>query len=389
MLKTLSRIIVAVCALFPVAAAQDPATRPASAPSIAPRDVTAIVEELREKNGVPALGAALIEGGRVTAIGVSGKRSKDADAKVAIDERWHLGSCTKAMTATLCAMLVDDGKLTWTTSIGEVFAKRDGGVPDAWKAVTLEQLLTNHGGVPSDLSRDGLWGKLWEFKGAPTEARIKLLDGVLAHPPESQPGTTFLYSNAGFSIAGAMCEAVTGTPYEELMQKRLFAPLGMSTAGFGAPGKRDELIAPLGHRANGDVQPFGPGDDNPEAITPAGRVHASLEDWSKFIALHLSGARGDEQKLVRSESMRKLHAAFLPESKNPYAMGWGVASRPWADGTVLTHNGSNTLWFCVAWIAPKKDFAVIATTNIGGDKGAKATDAAVGRLIHVRNERRK
>jgi CubicO group peptidase (beta-lactamase class C family) len=66
---------------------------------------------------------------------------------------------------------------------------------------------------------------------------------------------------------------------------------------------------------------------------------------------------------------------------NRYAMGWGVAERDWAGGRVLTHTGSNTMWFAVTWIAPEKDFAVLVCCNAAGEKATKACDRAASALI--------
>src|SRR5262249_2266277 len=128
-------------------------------------------------------------------------------------------------------------------------------------------------------------------------------------------------------------------------------------------------------------EPVEPGRDadNPAAIAPAGRVHCTIGDWAKYVQLHLVGERKGATKLLRPESFVTLHTPVADGSK--YAMGWVVDRRPWADGRVLTHNGSNTMWFCVTWIAPEKDFAVLVTCNEGGDEATKACDEASWALI--------
>src|SRR5690606_16090689 len=98
------------------------------------------------------------------------------------------------------------------------------------------------------------------------------------------------YSNAGFTIAGAMLEQATGKPFGELLTEHLFEPLGMSSAGFGNPATRTRPEQPHGHRmVNGKpvAIPPGPRDDNPSAITPAGRVHASIMDFARYASFHL------------------------------------------------------------------------------------------------------
>jgi CubicO group peptidase (beta-lactamase class C family) len=211
---------------------------------------------------------------------------------------------------------------------------------------------------------------------------MALVAGVLLHPPEAAPGTKFIYSNAGFSIAGAMAERVMNTPYEELMKKRLFAPLHMDTAGFGAPGTKGKIDEPRGHNGDGKPVEVGPAADNPAAIAPAGRVHCSIVDWARYIAMHLRGEKDVDdgtKHLLKAASFKKLHTQFGRDDAK-YAMGWAVTDRPWG-GRVLTHSGSNTMWYCVAWLAPDKEFAVIVATNQGGDAAAKACDEAAGALI--------
>lgn len=344
----------------------------------APRDVTAVLGPIREKHDLPAMAGAIVDGESLAAIGVVGVRERGRPEKATIDDLWHLGSCTKSMTATLCAGLAEEKKLSFATTVGEVFGDVKGMDP-AWKDVTLEQLLTNHAGAPANLDADGLWGRLWKHTGTPSEQRRALVEGVLQHAPDPKPGTKFVYSNAGFAIAGAMAETVTKEPWESLITRRLFAPLGMTSAGFGAPGTAEKVDQPRGHGADGKpVQP-GRGADNPAAIGPAGIVHCTIGDWAKYVALHVRGERKDAKRILAPESFVKLHTPVADGSN--YAMGWMVAPRPWAGGRTLTHSGSNTMWYCVTWIAPERDFAVLVTCNQGGDEAAKACDEASWALI--------
>jgi CubicO group peptidase (beta-lactamase class C family) len=363
------------------------------------RDVSALLRPIREKHDVPAMVCAIVHGERTVALGADGVRKRGTDVKVTVDDEFHLGSCTKSMTATLCAMLVEEKKLAWSTTIGEIFADLAGSMHPDWRNVTLEQLLTHRAGVPSDLGTDGLWDKLWHHGGLPPAQRETLVEGVLKHPPVSPPGTKFLYSNAGFAIAGAMAERVARVPWEDLIRARLFAPLHMASAGFGAPGTFGALDQPLGHGHDGKPMELGVSSDNPQAIAPAGTVHATIGDWAKYVALHLGGDRAafdphekHRARLISPESFARLHTP--PAGAEPtYAMGWSIGERDWAGAKkrVLTHNGSNNLWFCVTWIAPEKDFAVLVCCNQGGPKADKACDEASWALIqdHLAHEKTK
>jgi len=343
-----------------------------------PRDVSALLSPLLEKHGIPGMAGAVVTSKGLEAIGAAGVREKGRDAKVTTKDLWHLGSCTKAMTATLCGMLVEEGKLKWDSSVGDSF-KDLPKVDPKWKPATLEMLCTQRAGAPPDLSADGLWGRLWIHAGTPPEQRRALAEGVLAKPPLHEPGSKFLYANANYALAGIMAERAAKRAWEDLLRERLFLPLGMDSAGFGAPGTAKEIDQPRGHTADGKPVPPGPGSDNPAAIGPGGTVHASISDWGKFVAMHLCGEKEDGP-LIRAETMRRLHAP-PPDPVDRYAMGWAVAERPWAGGRVLTHSGSNTMWYCVAWVAPAKDFAVLVCCNRGGDDAARGCDAAAWSLI--------
>lgn len=287
------------------------------------------------------------------------------------------------MTATLIAMLVEEGKLAWNTTVAETFPEfRDTMQPD-FRSVTLKQLLSHHGGFP-----EHSWplGKTFqEIHALPGDARLQrhaYAALALSDKPAATPGTKFIYSNMGYAIAGAMAEKVTGTAWEELLRRRLFRPLKMQSAGFGTPGSAEKIDQPWPHYLSGSSHvavPPGPHSDNPPAIGPAGAVHCSLEDWAQFVSAHLLGERGTGV-LLKPQTYRLLHTVPFGGG---YALGWLVTQRSWADGPALSHAGSNTQNFADVWIAPRKNFAVLVATNQGGDEAARACDETASTLIEA------
>ncbi len=323
------------------------------------RDVSALLAPILEKRDIPGMAAAVVAQGQTVALGVCGVRTRGKPEPIAADDCFHIGSDTKAMTAMLCGILVDDGKLQWEQTIGQTFPRLKKSIDPGYREVTLAQLLTHRGGAPGAVERDELWGKLWEHQGTPTSARRLLFEGVTSKPPEAEPGTTFIYSNAGYAMAGYMAEKVANQSWEILLRDEIFRPLGMATAGFGAPGTPAANDQPRGHQGDGTPVEPGPGADNPVAIGPAGTVHCSIGDWAKFAAAWLPSAR---TKLVEPQTLARLQTPAPGRPK--YAMGWLIADgQPWAGGPALTHSGSNTMWYAVAWLAPAKDFAVVVACN--------------------------
>jgi len=354
-------MLVAVLAgldLGPGSAAQEPAAH------ADPADVGVRLETLRAEADLPALGAARVTLDGLDGVWVTGTRRADGPEKVEPGDLWHLGSCTKAMTATLIALLVERGDLAWDSPIGEFLPELAVDLDDAFLDLTLVELLNHRAGLvanPPELPGLRLDGS------DVVEQRERITRSLLTQPPLHAPGQGFLYSNAGFMVAGHVAERVTGQSWEHLMRTLLFEPLGMTSAGFGPPGTPGTCDQPRGHGDDGTPLEPGPQADNPPAIGPAGTVHASLEDWGRFIRLHLAGARGDVRVgdiTLKQATFTRLHTA-LDGPGQRYAFGWVVEQRPWAggDGRALWHNGSNTLWYCVTWLGLDNGVAVLVTTN--------------------------
>ena len=315
----------------------------------------------RADAALPAVGTAVVDRSGAVEVEVSGVRRWGDPDPVTEQDPWHLGSETKAMTATLAAILVEDGLLEWDSTVGDTLGV-DADLPLAH--ATLAQLLTHTAGVPADLPRQhpDLWQRLREA-GSNDVVRTRrwLASRLAASPLASDPGTAVEYANGGYVIAGSMLEAATTSTWEQLMQDKLFEPLGM-TCGFGAPTAE----APWGHRPGDPPTPISPGPaaDNPPALGPAGTVHCDLESWARFVALHLRGATGDTEVLSR-ETFERLHTPPADAPGNSYAYGWIATTRDWAGGTALTHSGSNGLWHATAWLAPRHGRAYLAITNTG------------------------
>jgi CubicO group peptidase (beta-lactamase class C family) len=346
------------------------------------RDLNPDLTSIRTQFNVPALACAVIISNRVVGVGVVGVRKYGITEPATINDKWHHGSLTKSMTATLAGIMVEENRLSWTSTVAEVFPEYSAAMNSAWTTVTLEQLLSHRSGAPGDLGPSGIWTQLWNHQGTPREQRLFLVQRVTALAPNSMPGTTYEYSNAGYAIAGAMMEKLAGKSWEDLITEKLFIPLGMTSAGFGVPATPRHIDHPWGHTLNGNVpSPVAPGTDadNPPGIGPGGTVHCTLLDMARYCAFHVAGDRG-EGRLLQPATFQKLHADVANQG---YALGWGVTQRPWGGGKVLQHTGSNLQWYTNVWLAPNVSFAVVILTNIAGTPGASATDAVAGRMIQL------
>lgn len=321
--------------------------------------IDALLAGVLEGTQVPSLAAAVIVDGKLHAAGTVGVRKRGDDTPVTVDDKYHIGSCTKAMTATLAGILVERGLVSWDSSIKSVFPEMV--VHPGYETVTLKQLLTHTGGFPAN-PHDALWEAIWEAEEPPREQRVNLvLPGLLSQAPDHD-ASEFLYSNAGYTVAGAMLERVTDTPFETLLVQEYLQLLGMTSAGFGAPATQGEVDQPYGHDPEPvDPEPYG---DNPPATAPAGTVHMSILDFAKHAIFHLTG----EPKLLSREMLELLHTPL----KDDYAMGWSVGERKWAGGVGINHAGSNTTFHALVGVAPLKNKALVCASNLGTEEGANA-----------------
>jgi CubicO group peptidase (beta-lactamase class C family) len=344
----------------------------------APESLDAAVEEIRVRHRQPAIAAAVSRADRIVAIGAAGVRREGSKQKVAVKDRFHVGSCAKSMTAAVLALVVEDGKLSWDAPLAEIFPEFEKSMDPAYRRVTLEQLLHHRAGVPSFTSPTPEGDAILKgLAGKPSEQRRRFAEKVLAGKPALEPDTRMEYSNAGYSIAASVAEKVSGKPWETLLAERLFKPLGMASAGFGWPAARNRPAEPLGHMAGPKgLAPQGPDAEYklPPALAPAGDVHCAVEDFARYAQLHLRGLRGQDG-ILKSATILKLH-----EPVDGYAMGWLPIEIDGAKGS--WHNGSAGTFFAWMTIFPEENLAIVAVTNAGsGEEACKqATETLLERF---------
>jgi CubicO group peptidase (beta-lactamase class C family) len=310
---------------------------------------------LRATAGSPALAAAAVRRQAPVRLWVDGERLAGSGVAVREGDLWHVGSITKSMTSTLIARLVDQGALQWDDTVGGVLGTVAPQMRDAYRGVTLRHLLSHRAGLPANLGPEDRLKFSRETGDARAERRDYVRQG-LALEPAGPPATTFLYSNIGYVVAGALLETRLGESWESLIAAHLFGPLGLSTAGFGAPGRPGAVDQPAGHALAGDgtrrSYPVGPGiTDNPAVLGPAGRVHMSLQDLLRYLAAHR-----DQADLLRPESWTMLHT---PPFGGDYALGW------FRRNGRLWHSGSNTLWYAEVLVDAGAGVAAAAAANDG------------------------
>ncbi len=367
--------------LVAIAVAMSPAVRRGE------DELGTMLDSIRTRHDLPALAAAVVKDGRIVASGIAGVRVYHASIPALIDDRFHVGSDTKAMTATLIGMLVEQGKLRWNSSIGEVLGPVVPGLKPRFAAITLEQLLSHTSGLPSDNDElVALYTSPEAYDYTLTEYRRRIIATWGAkHEPRGTEKVQFEYSNFGYIIAGAMIEQAADEPWEHLITTRIFEPLGLKSAGLGPQATLGKWDAPVGHAVDGagriTPRPWGPSADVPLPMGPAGIAHMSVRDFAVWAGWNAGeGKRGPV--IVSSETLKRLHRSHVtmeiadPKPGTPksgaYALGWGLAKFDWTPKPVLTHNGSNSMNFALILVDAEIDLAITTMTNFPGQTADRA-----------------
>jgi CubicO group peptidase (beta-lactamase class C family) len=335
-----------------------------AAVSLRAGDLEQRLEAVRARYGLPAMAAVVLNADRIVALGAAGVRKLGEPDPVTPQSQWHIGSNTKAMTATMIAALVERGKLEWSATPLQVFPEWEGSLRPEYAHITLEDLLRHRAGIPPETdSRE--WRDLPKFEGSAIGQRREFAHWMVRQEPANRPGTKNLYSNADYAVAAVMAERVAGQSWEDLLREYVFSPLGIQ-GGFGWPAA-DDPVQPWGHfeRKHG-YRPHNPHDGYrvPVCLAPAGDVHLSIGDYARFLQAHLRGLE-DRDDVLKSHTIRFLHAPV-----EGYALGWGI--RQVHGVRRSAHSGSAGTFFALAALWPARDLGVAVVTNAGGDRAEEA-----------------
>lgn len=268
-----------------------------------------IGEKMAEWN-VPGLAVAIVKDGDVILAEGFGYRDLEAQLPVTTETLFPIASISKSFTTTLIAQLVDEGKLNWDAPLRTYlpqFAMHDAHASDR---VTARDLACHRTGLPTsilallsqDNSREAYAGRVKHMK------------------PIHEFRSKFEYQNVTFTIAGLLAEKVMGVSYEELVQERLFKPLGMKDSTLSL----DQLLSSANRALPYDYSPEAGVTETQhmrcELMAPAAGINSTLEDMTQWLLLQLNkGKVGDEQ--IVSENA--LYELYTPQMTMPTALFWG------------------------------------------------------------------
>jgi CubicO group peptidase (beta-lactamase class C family) len=276
----------------------------------------------------------------------------------------QVGSLTKQFTAAMLADLVQRGKLRYTDSLGQVFS----GLPAQARGLTIAMLLTHTAGLADACGQDF----------APL-TRDSLLHSCLARPFAHPPGSTFQYSNMGYSVLGAVAEQVSGESLESYLEQHFFAPLHLSATGYQLAAIDPTRLA-LGYNrnvANANIRDqlatLGASDWN---LKGNGGMQSSVDDmYGWYRALEASPLFTEDER----------HALFSPHAARDssvfYGYGWFLRQDANHHVVQISHTGSDGTFVSLWYWRPVDRVFIYTVSNFGETDLATGTVAALRKVM--------
>jgi CubicO group peptidase (beta-lactamase class C family) len=339
------------------------------------------VQGVMQQLGIPGVGLSLIDGGKVVFEGGLGVRTLGKPDPVDADTLFLAASNTKAMTTLLLAKLVDEKKLRWDQPVTEVYPAFKLGDAETTRQVLVKHLLCACTGLPR---QDFEW--LFNYTAATPASSLASLATM---QPTSRFGEIYQYSNVMAGAAGYVGAHIVhpnkelGAAYDEAIQSKVFAPLGMTRTTFDFPtAMSGNFASPHGDDVDGKTLPARM--DNNYSILPlrpAGGMWTSARDLSKYLMMELAlGALPDGTRLVSSESLLERRRAQIQMSEDTaYGMGLVISTR--YDIPVVMHGGSMFGYKSNMMFLP--DHGVGAVVLANADTGGLLTGLLGRRLLEV------
>ena len=345
------------------------------------RDLYRLAETYRVKHRLPALGLGIVHRGEIVGLGMAGERAAGSADWATLDDVFDVASCSKSVTATVGAWLVERNVVQWTTTLGQAFPELGASMHPSYVTATLEQLLRHRAGLDHELNRNARWAGWYRRhadRSAP-EQRHQFAADVLQRPPRYPPGTESFYTSDGYVVAGSLLERAAGLDWEHLVNAALFRPLQLASLRYGVPSSGDAGRPVSGHEEGwfGRARVVAPDKDEygtPPFGGPAGFLFGSVPDWLRYVDFHIQGHHG-HAGILTAESFQRLHAR---SGDDRFALGWEVEVTRDGDGRAIEHSvyhgGFSGRSRANMWFVPETQWGTVIVTNHGRGDDAITSD---------------
>lgn len=336
------------------------------APEVVRRVADSLAKSFVTERGSPGVAIAVVRGKDTLALQAYGMADLENEIPATARSAFRIGSVTKQFAAAAVMQLVETGKVKVDDPIGGYLPT----LPEAWKPVTVRQLLNHTSGIPSYTSLGPVWAARWGEEMVP--------DTIVAltakKPMDFAPGTKWSYNNSGYVILGMLIEKVTGRSWGDDLRARFAAPLGLTDT-------RECLTEPMiARRAHGYDNKDGQwvnakflAMSQPFAAGAMCSTVGDLVRWNQ--ALH-SG------KVVSAASYAMMTKAEGAASEGRRQYGFGLMMDSVAGRSSVSHGGGIHGFITANTWIPSAQLSVTVLTNSGSAKSGellrKLAHAALG-----------
>ncbi|MBX2874437.1 MAG: serine hydrolase [Saprospiraceae bacterium] len=323
------------------------------------------IEQARQQWEVPGLSVAIVKDGEVLLTKGYGVRSLTTPAKVDQNTIFSIGSTTKAMVSAAMGMLVDEGLVSWEDKVMEYLP--DFQLYDAYasRELRVRDLFTHNAGL-------GNADLLWYYNDLGSD---EILERIRRLKPAYPFRGGYTYQNIMYLAAGKLIAKVSGKPWPEFMQERIFSPLGMNNTYPTLQASQQQKNRSIPHHhINDQVTPIE--DCSADPIAPAGAIWSSVSDMAKWMQFLLDTGKVNGRALLELETYQELfkpqviipREQFYPTTAltNPtwttYGLGW--FQHDYQGYALQFHTGSLPGTVAIIGLVPELDLGVYMLGNL-------------------------
>jgi CubicO group peptidase (beta-lactamase class C family) len=340
----------------------------APAASQAPSDLDTWVQRTMTAFQVPGLSLAVVKDGKVVAAKGYGVRKLGDPAPVDARTLFGIASNTKVFTATALGILVDEGKVRWDAPVIDYVPWFQMSDPFVTREMTVRDLLVHRSGLGLGAG-DLLWWPASTYNRREIAQRLRYL------PLATSFRSAYAYDNVLYLVAGEVIEAVSGRSWEDFVQSRILAKVGMSSSNVRhSDATKGGNVATPHAPVDGTVRPIAPFDS--DNTNPAGGINSNAEDMAKWLIVQLAEGRlADGSALIAPATARQLGTLVTPIPIGPGApelrdvrpnfqgYGLGLGVRDYRGRKLLTHTGGLPGYVSKVAMIPEAGLGVAILTN--------------------------
>ncbi|MCR9248186.1 MAG: serine hydrolase [bacterium] len=321
--------------------------------------VAQLTTRAQELYDVVGLQLVVIQDGEVLAEAAAGERA--AGQPMTPASLTNIASCSKAFTAAAIALLVQDGKLGWDDAVIDHVPEFRMADPWITRNMTVRDLLSHRCGLKT-FAGDLLW------YGSDYDDQAVL--ARLHHLPITQPFRgQFGYQNLMYMVAGLVIERTGGTSWDEFVEQRFFAPLGMQASRSAAqrlPADAERAVPHI------DGEPIE--DHQFRAVRPAASIYSSVTDLTPWMRMLLAEGKHGEKQMLSAQSLAEMWRPHIPIGRGTganagdfysYGLGWFLSLD--RGKKVVEHDGGMPGFLSKVSLMPAENFgfAVLNNSNDG------------------------